>query len=593
MSTLDEGQQKKLYDCIEISADTDIGQRRSENQDRFGSIFKDSGKILIVADGMGGAKGGAKASQLAINTVKSRLEEAPGLTPEVIRDSVLEANEVIFKNSFSSSELSGMGTTIVLLAFTADKLYIANVGDSRAYRIRDGKCTQLTEDHTLVEELIKAKLIDPSQADNHPVSHMLTRSLGPTSVVDVDCFLDSPGPLQDDYYLMCSDGLYNHVEDEEIAKYVTKYGVENCVKRLIALANRRGGSDNITVSVARVTEDFAMHASDSEVDYNPVSERSLIPIYYREDNYEKNVESYENILVSLQDRPRKSKKQEISKYFFQSLVTMVAMVCFYFAYLILSPSDSSKKIVQAKSQPRQSMQQWVPDTGSTLGRSVENKTEDASVATVNFEIYSKLIPMTKKYLSAMEDPVSMETLLGSETLINQEYLRLDRQISQDRAAVESLNQQLSRWYTLKKKFESEGAMKLSVELAAVSERIKSKKSKFEEVSWEYLQKLEDSKQSPNDTSLKSEADQLLLDRKSQMKDLELSIYTLIQEQIDKVNQTVAELVTNIAGYNKKQALSSHELELISIMKQRTPENVTQIQNQLLKDVERYRDNLEG
>ena len=136
-------------------------------------------------------------------------------------------------------------------------------------------------------------------------------------------------------------------------------------------------------------------------------------------------------------------------------------------------------------------------------------------------------------------------------------------------------------------------MQLSVELAAVSEDIKTKKGKFEEVSWEYLQKLENHKQSPNDVSLKSAADQLLLDRKSRMKDLELSIYALIQAQIDKVNQTVAELVTNISGYNKKLTLAHSELELISTIKKRTAENSTQIQNQLLKDIESYRDKLEG
>ena len=547
---------------------------------------------------MGGAKGGAKAAQLAINTVKSRLEDAVEITPEAIYNAVVEANEVIFKNSLSSSEFSGMGTTIVLLAFTEDKLYIANVGDSRAYRIRNGECTQLTEDHTLVNELIKAKLIDPSQADNHPVAHMLTRSLGPSAVVDVDCFLDSPGPLQDDCYLLCSDGLYNHVEDKEIASYVSKYGLENGVKRLIALANRRGGRDNITISVARVTEDFAVHTEEGEAEYNPVSERSLVPIYYREENYEENSEAYENLLIGLRDRPRnkfRPKKENVAKYLFQSLVTMVAMICFYFAYSIFTPTDSNRKTVQAKTSDQYSMQEWDRDGNSLSVRpeGVRYQAKQAAIDVVDPEVYSKLIPITKKYLNAMDDPTSMETLLGSERLINQEYLKLDRQISQDRAAVDSLNQQLSIWYSRKKKFESEGAMQLSVELAAVSDKIKSKKTKFEEVSWGYLQKLETHKQSPNDVSLKSDTDRLLLERKSHMKDLELSIYALIQAQIDKVNQTVAELVTDIADHNKKLTLVHNELELISTMKKRTPENSTQIQNKLLKDIESYRGELEG
>lgn len=241
---------------IRNASASDIGLRREENQDSYGIIESDNFKLFIVADGMGGVKGGGVASSLAINVLKECLEDKAELNANAICAAVKHANAEIFEKGTNDPSLAGMGTTYVGLGFVGTTLFVSSVGDSRAYRVRDNNIVQLTTDHTLVQELLKSGAISPDQADNHPVSHMLTRSLGPAPDTEVDCFVCSDGPARGDIYLLCSDGLYNLVRDHEMAQIVQDNYIDTAVQKLIKLANERGGTDNITVIVVEVGEEF-------------------------------------------------------------------------------------------------------------------------------------------------------------------------------------------------------------------------------------------------------------------------------------------------------------------------------------------------
>jgi protein phosphatase len=243
-------------DAVKHAAGSDIGLRREENQDSFGIIETPGFKLLIVADGMGGVKGGGIASNLAVNVLKECLEDKVDLNVAAITAAVEHANTEIFEKGTGDPGLAGMGTTYVGLGFVGSKMLISSVGDSRAYRIRDNNIQQLTVDHTLVMELLRSGAISPEQADNHPVSHMLTRSLGPAPTVEVDCWVCADGPARGDIYVMCSDGLYNLVHDHEIAQTVQDNYIDVAVQKLIKLANERGGTDNITVIAVEIGEQY-------------------------------------------------------------------------------------------------------------------------------------------------------------------------------------------------------------------------------------------------------------------------------------------------------------------------------------------------
>ncbi|MCB0338519.1 MAG: Stp1/IreP family PP2C-type Ser/Thr phosphatase, partial [Bdellovibrionales bacterium] len=249
-------------ESISFGVGTDVGRRREENQDAYGIIEGDRFRFFIVADGMGGAKGGAIASSLAISVTKSKLDLSGDLEVSNIVSAVQDANTAIFERGAGDESLAGMGTTFVGIAFCGTSMMVVNIGDSRAYRIGAEKIRQLTSDHTLVRELMLTGAISAEQAENHPVAHMLTRSLGPTPEIAVDCDRCPDGPARGDRYLLCSDGLYNLVTDDEILDHVQEYGIDDAVQKLINLANERGGTDNITVIVLHVGDNFPLGIGD-------------------------------------------------------------------------------------------------------------------------------------------------------------------------------------------------------------------------------------------------------------------------------------------------------------------------------------------
>jgi protein phosphatase len=236
---------------LTAAARTDVGLRRIANEDCY-ALAPDLG-LYLVADGMGGHTAGKLASTLAsegaVDALRQLSESNASLT-ERLRYCVAAANREIYETAQAKPELAGMGTTLVALLAGPGRIALAHVGDSRAYLIRGGLIRRLTDDHSLVAELVRRREITESAARGHPHRHVLTRALGVRRTVEAD--LAELTPAADDLVVMCSDGLTGHVHDEEIAEIVLRDSeLAAACARLVELANARGGEDNITVAIVR------------------------------------------------------------------------------------------------------------------------------------------------------------------------------------------------------------------------------------------------------------------------------------------------------------------------------------------------------
>jgi protein phosphatase len=244
---------------LTVKSATDQGLRRAQNEDRHAFWFaEDAGRgvLLVVADGMGGARGGEVASQLAVDTVIGNYREANG--DGVLDDlakSVEAANRAVYEQSISVPGLHGMGTTCTALVVRDHEAFVAHVGDSRAYVLHDGSLRQLTQDHSLVAQLIQSRQLTPEQAKSDPRRNLVTRSIGVGSTVAVDAGRVAGKLNHGDTLLLCTDGLHGLVTDLELANIASGPDLERACRDLIALANQRGGPDNITVILARLESD--------------------------------------------------------------------------------------------------------------------------------------------------------------------------------------------------------------------------------------------------------------------------------------------------------------------------------------------------
>lgn len=236
---------------IKTFSSTDVGMKRKVNQDFMFTSENPVGNLpnlFIVADGMGGHKAGDYASRCAAGTIVESIKKNKQTSPiRIIREAIEEANAQVYKEAISKEEYAGMGTTCVAATIIADTLYVANVGDSRLYVV-DAEISQITKDHSLVEEMVRMGEIDRTSARTHPDKNIITRAVGAAEDVRVDFF--DLHLKAGDRILMCSDGLTNMVEDEEIRMIIE--GAEDlaeCASKLVDRANENGGKDNITVVV--------------------------------------------------------------------------------------------------------------------------------------------------------------------------------------------------------------------------------------------------------------------------------------------------------------------------------------------------------
>ena len=237
---------------MKISAKTDVGMVRSNNQDSYSAGDLTSEVTwAVVCDGMGGANGGNVASETAVKVIRDKLTSGYhiGMNDNSVKNLIVSAieaaNMTLFSMARNNEELSGMGTTVVLAVRNIDTLYISNVGDSRIYIVSDSGITQVTTDHSVVQIMLDRGEISPEEAKDHPKKNVITRALG----VDPDVRIDySQEQLnENDIVLLCTDGLTNYVDDEtilEICRTVDKYKIAD---KLVELANENGGGDNVTV----------------------------------------------------------------------------------------------------------------------------------------------------------------------------------------------------------------------------------------------------------------------------------------------------------------------------------------------------------
>jgi len=253
---------------IQFAEITDVGKVREHNEDAIGSNAEVG--LMVLADGMGGYNAGEVASGIAVQTIsdlategamrEKRNDQDPttGLMRQtiVLRDAVARANKIIFQTAQSQTHCEGMGTTLVAAIFYDDKVSIAHVGDSRAYRLRGGKFEQLTLDHSLLQELVDRGFYSEEEAQRSTNRNYVTRALGVEPTVEVE--VQEYDVLPDDVYLLCSDGLPDMVEDEDIHLTISTFNASLDVvgQQLVQLTNDHGGRDNVSVMLAQIMDSF-------------------------------------------------------------------------------------------------------------------------------------------------------------------------------------------------------------------------------------------------------------------------------------------------------------------------------------------------
>jgi protein phosphatase len=251
------------FDDLEYASLSDVGVRRSHNQDNYAVLlasdadkWRHEGHLFLVADGMGAHAVGEKASELAASIIPHTYNKHAQQGPvPALRKAFIEANASIHARGQQNREFEGMGTTGTALLLRAEGAWVGHVGDSRVYRVRDGRIEQLSFDHSLLWVYAKQQRIEPEAVHNIP-SNVIVRSLGPEPLVQVD--IEGPHPLQEgDIFLLCSDGLSGQVSDAELGAVASTLPPDEACRFLVDLANLRGGPDNITVLVIRAGKALA------------------------------------------------------------------------------------------------------------------------------------------------------------------------------------------------------------------------------------------------------------------------------------------------------------------------------------------------
>lgn len=255
-----ESRQPRFVPVLKYAAKTDMGQVRENNEDKFDYYEPESlpvlaarGSLFAVADGIGGALAGQIASEMMLKHLIMGYYNHPAPDIETaLRDSITDTNDRVYALAQMIPERNGMGTTLTAAIFLENLVYLAQVGDSRAYLIRDNSIRQVTLDHSWVEEQVRAGALSRQDAELSPFRNVITRSIGATPTVQADLFVEET--RVGDVWVLCSDGLTGHVQDEEIAKVAGRHAPSEAARQLIELANARGGHDNVTVFVLSVRE---------------------------------------------------------------------------------------------------------------------------------------------------------------------------------------------------------------------------------------------------------------------------------------------------------------------------------------------------
>jgi PPM family protein phosphatase len=246
---------------VEVAVLSDVGCQRANNEDSSAywepasdAEYESKGRLAIVADGMGGHEGGQEASNIAVQTMLQVYAKATDGDPKALLvEAFHAAHERIHQYAVEHPQLRGMGTTATAVALVAKQLYYCHVGDSRLYLVRNGKASRLTQDHSYVGRLVQSGVISAEEAELHPQRHILTTALGVSSDFSPDT-PEQPIALEPgDVLVICTDGLWGLVPEQEIAQVVTENDPVQACRVLVDLAKQRGGPDNITLQVLRIS----------------------------------------------------------------------------------------------------------------------------------------------------------------------------------------------------------------------------------------------------------------------------------------------------------------------------------------------------
>ena len=246
---------------ITVGAVTDVGQVRDHNEDALGycqprerEVLAERGRLYLVADGMGGHVAGEVASECVVRTVMASYYESQAPTVrQGLSEAIQQANAALYEATSGEESRSKMATTLVGAVVRGRQLHVANIGDSRAYLLREDTIRQLTEDHSFVTELVKRGRISEEEAASHPQRNIVTRALGTQPTVEADFYEEGIQP--GDTVLLCTDGLWGEVSEEEMVQMATRpLDPKGMASELVALANQRGGPDNITVIILQIGE---------------------------------------------------------------------------------------------------------------------------------------------------------------------------------------------------------------------------------------------------------------------------------------------------------------------------------------------------
>jgi serine/threonine protein phosphatase PrpC len=259
---------------LQIVGLTDPGRMRSQNEDSIATDPKIG--IAVLADGMGGHQAGEVASRMAVDVVTHHLEDVlsrhlansgaqngKSIELHAVEEAIRYANTAIYDMAHARPECAGMGSTVVVVVFYANRICVGHVGDSRLYRLRDGNLEQLTQDHSVIQELVTRGLLTHDEARQSIGKNLVTRALGVDATVTAD--IAEQALQNDDVYLLCSDGLNDVVNDAEIAQLVQRHidDLNTAAGTLVAVANDRGGPDNISVILARTGSEFQRDAANA------------------------------------------------------------------------------------------------------------------------------------------------------------------------------------------------------------------------------------------------------------------------------------------------------------------------------------------
>jgi len=257
----------KIRPGIELANLTDIGLQRDTNQDYYGYWESDSdeeflrkGRLAIVADGMGGHEGGEEASRLAVEAVCQAYRECGDTPQHALLVGFKSAHERIQQYARQHFWLSGMGTTCTAISLSSTYLCYAHIGDSRLYLIRNGFLTRLTSDHSRVTDLVEAGIIRPQDAESHPDRHVLSKALG-VGQLEAEVPQEPVSLCQGDTLLLCTDGLWSLVRDQELLEVLQTLPATEACKELVQRAKARGAPDNITLQVLKVEPDAQLPAN--------------------------------------------------------------------------------------------------------------------------------------------------------------------------------------------------------------------------------------------------------------------------------------------------------------------------------------------